>query len=132
MGNLGGLFSAPGIQALMANVAVLTARQRAIAQNVANVDTPGYQAIDVNFPAAMSQALAEQAAPGGGGIANPATLPVVADPGVMQVDGNGVNVDQQMAEIAKTNSLYAATSEDLMLQLQLVKLAVSDGGAIQP
>ncbi len=129
---MGGLFSAPGLQALMANVEVLTARQRAIAQNVANVDTPGYQAVDVNFPLAMSRALAEQAAPQGTGIANPASMPLVANPGVMQVDGNGVNVDKQMIEIAQTQTWYAATEQDLQLQLQVVKLAVSDGGAVQP
>jgi flagellar basal-body rod protein FlgB len=128
----GGLMSAPGMQALLANVEVLQARQRAISQNVANVDTPGYQAIDVNFPAAMAQALAEQAAPGGTGIASPASMPLVGDPGVMRVDGNGVDVDKQMVEIAQTNAWYAATSQDLQLQLQLLKTAVSDGGAVQP
>jgi flagellar basal-body rod protein FlgB len=127
---LGGLFSSPGLQYLMANVQVLTARERAISQNVANVDTPGYQAIDVNFPLAMARALAEQAAPGGTGIASPATMPLVGNPGVMQVDGNGVNLDKQMVQLAKTNTWYAASSEDLMLQMKVLKLAVTDGGAI--
>ncbi len=127
---MGGLFSSPGLQYLMANVQVLTARERAISQNVANVDTPGYQAIDVNFPLAMARALAEQAAPGGTGIASPATMPVVGNPGVMQVDGNGVNLDKQMVQLAKTNTWYAASSEDLMLQMKVLKLAVTDGGAI--
>lgn len=127
---MGGLFSSPGLQYLMANVQVLTARERAISQNVANVDTPGYQAIDVNFPLAMARALAEQAAPGGTGIASPATMPLVGNPGVMQVDGNGVNLDKQMVQLAKTNTWYAASSEDLMLQMKVLKLAVTDGGAI--
>ena len=127
---MGGLFSSPGLQYLMANVQVLTARERAISQNVANVDTPGYQAINVNFPLAMAQALAEQAAPGGTGIANPATMPLVGNPGVMQVDGNGVNLDKQMVQLAKTNTWYAASSEDLMLQMKVLKLALTDGGAI--
>ena len=127
---MGGLFSSPGLQYLMANVQVLTARERAISQNVANVDTPGYQAIDVNFPLAMARAMAEQAAPGGTGIASPATMPLVGNPGVMQVDGNGVNLDKQMVQLAKTNTWYAASSEDLMLQMKVLKLAVTDGGAI--
>jgi flagellar basal-body rod protein FlgB len=128
----GGLMSAPGIQALMAAVEVLTARQRAIAQNVANVDTPGYQAVDVNFPAAMQRALAEQGAAGGPGVADPASMPLQAAPGVMRVDGNGVDLDKQMVEIAETSTWYAAAAQDLQLQLQLLKTAVSDGGAVQP
>jgi flagellar basal-body rod protein FlgB len=128
----GGLMSAPGIQALMAAVEVLTARQRAMAQNVANVDTPGYQAVDVNFPAAMQRALAEQVAVGGPGVADPASMPLQAAPGVMRVDGNGVDLDKQMVEIAETSTWYAAAVQDLQLQLQLLKTAVSDGGAVQP
>jgi flagellar basal-body rod protein FlgB len=127
---VGGLMSAPGVQALMANVEVLTARQRALAQNVANVDTPGYQAVDVNFPLAMSRALAEQSAPGGTGVASPAGMPLVGNPGVMQVDGNGVDVDKQMIEIAKTQTWYAATNQDLQLQLRILTLAAGDGGAV--
>jgi len=123
---------APGMQALMASVEVLTARQRAIAQNVANVDTPGYQAVDVNFPAAMAQALAQQTAPGSLGVANPASMPLIGNPGVMRVDGNGVDVDKQMVEIAQTSTWYAAASQDLQLQMQLLKTAASDGGAVQP
>jgi flagellar basal-body rod protein FlgB len=128
---MGGLMAAPGIQALLASVEVLTARQQAIAQNVANVDTPGYQAVDVNFPAAMQKALAEQAAPGGTGIAAPAAMPLQSAPGVMRIDGNGVDVDRQMVEIAQTSTWFAAASQDLQLQLQLLKMATSDGGAVQ-
>src|SRR3954454_23557294 len=35
-----------------------SARQSAIAQNLANVDTPGYQRVDVDFQSALKDALA--------------------------------------------------------------------------
>jgi flagellar basal-body rod protein FlgB len=41
-------------------LALRAERQRIIASNIANVDTPGYAARDFNFKAAMSQAMAQQ------------------------------------------------------------------------
>jgi flagellar basal-body rod protein FlgB len=120
-----GLFGSPGLLALTAGAQVLAARERAIAQNLANVDTPGYRAVDVDFASAFRQVLAADAA---GGTAT-AAVPLVAAPGAMRLDGNGVDVDQQMAAIAETSMRYAAVTEDLHLQLGLLRTAVSEGGA---
>lgn len=124
-----GLLGAPGVQSLMASLQVLAARQRALAQDVANVDTPGYRAVDVNFPAAMARALSEQNAAGGTGLVDLASLPTAVAPGMMRVDGNGVDVDKSMVDIAQTSTWYSAVSQDLQQQLAMMRTVVSDGGA---
>ena len=75
---------------------VTTDREQTIADNMANVDTPGYQTKDVNFQQAL--ALADE------GMRGPAFSPrIVAVRGLMQrPDGNNVNVDRESLLLAQS------------------------------
>lgn len=75
-------------------------RQSLLTNNLANVDTPGYQREDVNFQGTLQSAI--QAG------ANPASVnftPVTED-GTVSADGNGVDGEQDSADLAENGLLY--------------------------
>jgi flagellar basal-body rod protein FlgB len=81
---------------------VATMRQDVIAQNVANVNTPGYSAQEVTFEDALRQALT----PGQTGRFTAPTPEVINGAGgKRREDGNNVDVDLEMARLQK-NALY--------------------------
>jgi flagellar basal-body rod protein FlgB len=86
----------------------LEGRQKVLARNVANANTPGYQPRDA---APFSDALSQfQIAPvqtnalhlGGSGAGT--TGVVVAQPHERSLDGNAVDLEQQLTQVADTDS----------------------------
>ena len=80
-----------------------TFREKAIAANMANVDTPGYRARDINFESEMTKAMTEASFKVGEG-SEPHLHPVIRQvQGLMErPDGNDVNLDREgllMAEV---------------------------------
>ncbi|MGH3497787.1 MAG: flagellar basal body rod protein FlgB [Nocardioidaceae bacterium] len=93
----------------------LAMRQQVAANNIANVDTPGYHAQSVDFESALTQAL-------GAGDDNTVAQDIAgATPSVSTSDApvgaNGNNVDLATETMTATQSLY---------QYQLVSRAVDD------
>jgi flagellar basal-body rod protein FlgB len=78
-------------------------RHTALADNLANANTPGYAPKDVDFHGALRTAFAEGRAAVAG-----ASFAVTADTGVMRADGSGVDVDVASAELAKNGLEYEA------------------------
>ena len=81
------MFDSVTNNALVSALDGLSARQRAIANNIANVNTPGYHAQRVSF----EDALAESVKQGSGAVA-PTTRESL-DP--TRLDGNNVNLDTE-------------------------------------
>jgi flagellar basal-body rod protein FlgB len=113
------------------------ARQRAHAQNIANVETPGYRRLAVDFENELKTVLANE---GSGELrrSDPRHIsgqstksleelePTVREeppdpdsPGV-----NGVNIDLEMAEMAETQIRYLTTLELLKRRYQTLKTAI--------
>ena len=91
----------------------LTQQQQAIANNLANSETPGFTATDVKFQSSLEQALTGQ----GGGTA---TVTTGADPTVPATDGNNVNTGNQMVSAEQNTLQYQATVDLLNAQFRLV------------
>lgn len=119
-------------------------KQNVLQSNIANVDTPGYQAKNLDFEQAMANAVAEHsqpvspaaAAPAEGEIAldqaGAAETPdsaVHADPGQAGLDGNGVDLDRTMVQLAQNGLLYGAAANTAKKKLQILKFVASDGAA---
>ena len=85
---------------------LLAQRQRVLASNIANADTPGYQARDFDFAAALSSARAAQAT-GDGTPEAPTLLWRTADQ--PSLDGNTVDLDRERAHFADNAMRYEAT-----------------------
>lgn len=96
-------------------------RQRLIASNIANADTPGYVARDFDFAQALRQALgtgggfrlrenAEAArTPGGGGTVGRQPRLNYSAAGQPNLDGNSVDMDRERAAAADNAVRYEAT-----------------------
>ena len=79
-------------------------RQTAIAQNIANANTPGYQRKDVDFHSTLAAALES-----GREAVERAGFEMDADPAsVMRVDGGGVDIDQESSALARNGLEYEA------------------------
>ncbi len=81
------MFNSVTITALSSALDGLAARQRAIANNIANVNTPGYLAERVSFEEALAASVA-----GGSGAVDPVSRRSL-DP--TRLDGNNVNLDTE-------------------------------------
>jgi len=95
-------------------------RQQVLASNIANVDTPGYVARDIDFNAALQNAVSGKSAPGmaqtsaghltitssQGLLGSPLAYTVQTQP---SLDGNSVDLDQQRANFADNAIRYEST-----------------------
>ena len=135
-----GLFGSPGQRALEGRLAAAIAGRTALSQQIANVDTPGYHGADnPSFQASMTAAVAEQL---GGQVAGspagpvplvppagqvgpaPALVPLAASTGggAVTPDGNAMDFDALMVNLAKNDLDY----QSLTRQLQLTYKNLSD------
>lgn len=95
-------------------------RQRLIASNIANADTPGYVARDMDFATALRQATGQAASagamaataaghlPGAAGARSEAQLRY-ATPSQTNLDRNTVDMDRERASFADNSVKYEAT-----------------------
>lgn len=77
----------------------LSARQQAIADNIANVETPGYVAKVVDFETSLREALASGASPQVAPTTSRSSSPALPN-------GNNVQIDQEMVSMQETNLRY--------------------------
>ena len=88
-------------------------RQRVVANNLANANTPGFKASDVSFVDTLDTAMGEAVKSG-----DLPELPHSGRLGMMfpsggpaRADGNDVDVETQMANLADTELRYSALGE---------------------
>jgi flagellar basal-body rod protein FlgB len=82
--------------ALHASLRGLTQRQKAIAENVANIETPGYRAKSVSFEDSLAAAME---------IGEPASFESLEtiSSSATRMNGNNVNLDVEIASQIETN-----------------------------
>ncbi len=115
----------------------LSLRQQVIGHNIANAETPGYQAQAVSFEDQLAKALQSPAATGTplaltrtGHLAAPA-LPteqvrIVQRPGgSARLDGNNVDIDSEMSLLAETSIRYQSLTQLVSRKLALLKAIAS-------
>ena len=119
----------------------LALRQRVTANNVANVDTPGFKASEVRFENVLQQALDQQSGVQlamartdgkhmlSGGAMGPDLQPrVVQQAGLsLRNDDNSVDIEQQMAMLAETTLRFDAISESLSRRFAMQRMLASEG-----
>ena len=132
--DLGGLDLFKGIAAKMA---WLTQRQNVIAQNMANVDTPQYQAKDIaplDFKNTLKQKLApERTSPlhlastqGGTGAAREEAE---RKPYEVTPSGNSVSIEEQMQKAASTGIDFQMITTLYQKNIGLIKTALDRGSS---
>lgn len=106
----------------------LDQRQRVLAQNVSNADTPGYQARDVApFAGRLGRALAATDARhlGAGGVTRARDDRGTAE---RTPNGNGVSLDEQALRIAQTDQQHALAMSLHTRYLALFRTALGRTG----
>ena len=128
----------PLMQAIRGRLSWLDQRQRVIAENVANADTPGYAARDLRQPTDFARAL--QSAGGLQMARTSAThlTPPNAGPGRFTssaspdsettLDGNSVVVEEQMLKMAESRMAYDAAIGFYQKSMQMIRLAARPPG----
>lgn len=128
----------PLLHQIKGRLAWLDDRQRVIAQNVANSDTPGYVGRDLKTPTNFAEALRS-----GGGLRMATTnarhmAPAVpaarfdatnAPDSETTLDGNSVVVEEQMLKMAESRMAYDAAIGFYQKSMQMLKLAARKPGA---
>lgn len=109
-------------------------RQSVLSENIANINTPGYKRKDVVFDNMLEDYLSGSRASlvttnprhmGGAGIGEPSVA--VEDRTNLRIDGNNVNIDTEMAEIAQNSIKYNAMTTDVNNQIRRLKAAIRVG-----
>lgn len=98
---------------------LLSARQRLVASNIANADTPGYKTRDLDFQSEFRNAL-EGGAP---------RAVEVQDLRVKN-DGNNVSVDREARLLAENAVRFNLASTLLRSQIRAMKAAIHEGRGI--
>jgi flagellar basal-body rod protein FlgB len=116
------LFNDPTSQGLTYALNSLSLRQAVLANNIANVQTPGFEAQDVSFESQLSDIFAGQQE-----TSSPlATGTVVDAPDITtRTDGNTVSVESEMGKMAETTLLYQALSQLTADRLGILKTAIT-------
>ncbi|MGP8243221.1 MAG: flagellar basal body rod protein FlgB [Bryobacteraceae bacterium] len=95
---------------------VVSLRQKLVTSNIANADTPGYKAQDLDFQASFQSAL-------DGGTPQPAEVTGLAT----KNDGNNVDLDREARLLAENAMRFSAASSLMKYQLNTIKEAIQGG-----
>ncbi len=132
------LFFDPSLKAAQIALDGLSFRRNLIGQNIANVDTPGYQSQDVEFESVLKRALktADRIAlvttqekhiqPGD---YNSTNLYKVSNRsgGTDRADGNNVDIDLELVQLTETGVRYQALNKIVSKKLGILK-SIATGG----
>jgi flagellar basal-body rod protein FlgB len=94
-------------------------RQKALADNLANVDTPGYRRKDVDFHDALRSAMT--------GDEDPKALdfaPQTDSSAPIRIDGNSVDIDSESAALAQNALEYDALAQVSISRTAILKTAM--------
>jgi flagellar basal-body rod protein FlgB len=96
----------------------LSQRQEAIASNIANVDTPGYQTRDIAMPSDFSSAMQDAA----GSVIETPNLP-------SRNDGNNVSIDREARLLSENTMRFNIAAQMVRAELKNVRSAIEEGRA---
>ncbi len=103
-------------------------RQQVLASNIANADTPGFKARDIDFKSALAAAIKQPALPEAGARASAAAAQEaeLLYRSVIQpsIDGNTVDMDVERAQFAENTVHYESNLAMLTHQIRLMLSAI--------
>ncbi|NIM06550.1 MAG: flagellar basal body rod protein FlgB [Armatimonadetes bacterium] len=105
------------------------ARHRTLANNIANVDTPGFRRREVAFHDALRGALksANDSEQTLARLKRVRPRKFVDRTRSARADGNTVNIETEMGELAKNTLEYEADVQLLLSKLRMLRTAISGG-----
>ncbi len=93
---------------------LLSARQKLVASNIANADTPGYHTQDLDFQSEFNSALGSPHAIEVSGL-------------VVKNDGNNVSIDRESRLLAENALRFQVATNLLRGQMRSIRSAIEEG-----
>lgn len=131
---MSGWLSHPIMTVLEKGLDASSLRQKVLSDNIANVDTPNFKRSDVDFQQILGEALGE---PGTNlplnvtstqhiqGVLGSGQTGVVKDETTtFRNDGNNVDIDREMANVAENSLYYNSVTQTVSNQLGLLRMAI--------
>lgn len=112
-------------------------RSQLLSQNLANVNTPNYKRLDLDFASIMNETLAESALPVTathqrhlfGSSSEWSQPPVIRENNSSsRVDGNNVDVEYEMAKVAENSMFFQSLSSSWRSQMSRIKMVIEGRG----
>ena len=99
---------------------LLSVRQKLVASNIANADTPDYHTKDIDFEAEFRQSLS-----------TPDAAPAVTDVTGLRVkaDGNNVDLDREARMLSENTIRFSIASNLLRGNIKSIRMAITGGGS---
>ena len=134
----GGMFDST-VNLLGSSLDLRATRHKLLSSNIANQETPGYRAVDINFEQEMQKA--EGSLPGTQPLAatnaghistnSPAgPMPAVVDR-VTDLEGydeNSVGIEGEMARLSENTIMYRTSAQLLKYKFGILMTAIKEGG----
>jgi flagellar basal-body rod protein FlgB len=95
---------------------LLSVRQRLVASNIANADTPGYKTRDIDFQADFQNALDAESA-----------SVTEVDGLKIKNDGNNVNLDRESRLLGETNLRFNIASQLVRSEIKSMRNVIDEG-----
>ncbi|PRR70272.1 Flagellar basal body rod protein FlgB [Moorella humiferrea] len=130
------MFMTPALYVLEKALDAATLRQRVIAHNVANVNTPGFKRSDVSFEEKLARALGVEPGvelyrthpghlPAGGLELTPEVVPDNST--TMRQDGNNVDIDREMVDLVQNSLNFNFAVQQLNGRLAMLRYVINEG-----
>ncbi len=130
------ILSSPRVAVLEQALSASSLRQKVISNNIANVNTPLYKKSEVSFESMLQSAIGVDKLPMVKTNEKHLTLQrdnipspevTVVNSTSIRTDGNNVDVDVEMAELAKNNIYYNAVVQQMSSYFSGIKSAIKEG-----
>ncbi len=96
---------------------LLVSRQKLVARNIANSDTPGYKTQDIDFQSELERASGSPSEPA---INEPSGLAVKSD-------GNNVNLDREARMLSENDMRFNIATQIMRGQIKEIHEAITEG-----
>ncbi|MHB9025439.1 MAG: flagellar basal body rod protein FlgB [Armatimonadota bacterium] len=116
--------------ALMKTLEGTTRRQHALAENVANAETPGYTRKDVQFEGQLREVLSRPDLQPGGPVAEIEGLAIEEKEDVQaprRANGCNVDMEREMVALAKNSLEFETAAQFMSLRFRALRSAISEG-----
>ena len=133
-----GLLNTNSMQVLEKALDGTSLRNGVISNNIANVDTPNFKRSEVNFEDELQKAIDGTGIQGirtdprhfeiGGSNVNNITVKTSVDESTSsRVDGNNVDIDNEMTGLAKNSLMYNALAQQMSSEFSRLRYAITEG-----
>ena len=121
------LLDSPLAWALKAGMDYAALNQRLISDNIANAETPNYKAVRLNFDDYYEKAKRAVDEQSKELVPNPKDYIYRDESTTMRLDGNNVDAEKEMVELARNGLAYTTLTELVSRRGALLMLAVTEG-----